>query len=245
MKKRIGLVAWPTGQNSFGATVPYLNFFSKFGIVELIMPNETEIREVDLLVLPGGPDVDTKRYLGDKALSFFIGKTCPFRERFDDVLLPKYINAGTPIFGICRGLQTLAVTFGASLIQDMWHETSKEHERSSLVHKAIVNKSYVNQMEHVPNDNFEVNSLHHQVIDQKNLPEAIKVLARYAPPKGEIKHDGSIEAISMWPEYPIHAVQWHPEEIHDKFSISLIFHLLNDKTYATSKESSEKKLHVL
>jgi len=100
--KKIGLVAWKTGENSFGATVPYLEFFSQFGTVELIMPNETEIRkDLDLMVLPGGPDVDPMRYLSeDEGLSFQMGKQCPFRERFDTVLLPKYVEQRVPLFGI-------------------------------------------------------------------------------------------------------------------------------------------------
>jgi gamma-glutamyl-gamma-aminobutyrate hydrolase PuuD len=100
--KRIGIVGWKTGDNSFGATVPYLRFFSQFGVVEIIMPNETDIREdLDLLVLPGGPDVDPMRYLTENdALSFDMGKQCPFRERFDQILLPKYIDQRVPLFGI-------------------------------------------------------------------------------------------------------------------------------------------------
>lgn len=98
--KRIGLVGWLTGSNSFGATVPYVDFFSRFGVVEIIMPNEKNVRNIDLLIMPGGPDVDTNRYLDDGYLDFNIGKPCPFRERFDKILLPKYIESKTPIFGI-------------------------------------------------------------------------------------------------------------------------------------------------
>src|SRR5205809_101606 len=101
MAKRIGIVAWTTGPNSFGTTLMYLDFFSQFGIVEMIMHNEVEPRDLDLLVLPGGPDVDPMRYLrADEPFSLFNGKACPFKERFDHVLLPQYIERRTPIFGI-------------------------------------------------------------------------------------------------------------------------------------------------
>jgi gamma-glutamyl-gamma-aminobutyrate hydrolase PuuD len=39
--------------------------------------------------------------------------------------------------------------------------------------------------------------------------------------------DREVEAISYFPFYPAHTVQWHPEEIHDEFSITLINHLLS------------------
>ncbi len=225
MNKKIGLVAWPTGPNSFGATIPYIEFFSKFGIVELIMPNETNIRDLDLLVLPGGPDVETNRYLGEEPLHFAIGKSCPFRERFDKVLLPKYLNNRTPIFGICRGHQSLAVEFGAQLEQHMYHETNKETNRIERVHKVIVNAFNAELIPGLSSVDFRVNSIHHQVVLDENLPNEIKVLARYTPEIRE--NDGEIEAITYFPEYPAHTVQWHPEEIEDDFSIHLINHLLN------------------
>jgi len=233
MNKRIGIVAWATGANSFGATTPYVDFFSNFGIVELIMPNEIEIRkDLDLLVLPGGPDVDTSRYLDHGTpLSFYIGKTCPFRERFDKVLLPKYIENRTPIFGICRGHQTLAVEFGGKLVQDMWqsglgHETNGE-DRTKLVHSVLVDeKEYTTATNgYTSNKVFDINSIHHQCLDSEFLPKTATILATYSNRSGMIK-DGVVEAVTYEPHYPAHTVQWHPEEIRDRFSVNLISNLL-------------------
>ena len=39
-------------------------------------------------------------------------------EYFDTVMLQKYIDAGVPIFGICRGAQTMIAHFGGKLDQD-------------------------------------------------------------------------------------------------------------------------------
>lgn len=231
MKKRIGLVAWATGTNSFGATIPYVAFFSKFGVVELIMPNEKEIRDLDLLVLPGGPDVDTKRYLAEgEELSLFIGKPCPFKERFDKELLPKYISNGTPIFAICRGLQSLAVEFGGRLVQDMYevglpNAANPEHDREKLIHNIKINHDVANLIPGLPKTNFEVNSIHHQCVEDSILPADGKVLARYTNKTG-VANGGHIEAMTWYPEFPIHGVQWHPEEIKDEFSLHLINHLL-------------------
>jgi len=58
-------------------------------------------KDLDLLVLPGGPDVDPMRYLDqDDDFSLWNGKPCVFKERFDKILLPQYIENRTPIFGI-------------------------------------------------------------------------------------------------------------------------------------------------
>jgi gamma-glutamyl-gamma-aminobutyrate hydrolase PuuD len=218
--KNIGIVAYPI-DGGYGIPTSYLNFFSTFGYVTMIMHNEVDIRkDLDLLVLPGGPDVDASRYL-DKSdeISLYIGKPCPFRERFDRVLLPKYIGYGTPVFGICRGHQSLAVYFGASLFQDMFHETNN-NDRKKLVHKVdILANLGLNNIKVEPRS-FEINSIHHQTVDGLTLPEFATLLASHSD-------DREVEAISYFPFYPAHTVQWHPEEIHDEFSITLINHLLS------------------
>jgi putative glutamine amidotransferase len=221
--KNIGIVGYPIS-GGYGIPIAYLNFFSKFGIVTLIMPNEKEIRDLDLLVLPGGPDVDPKRYLLDEEpLDLFVGNPCIYRERFDKVLLPKYIENKTPIFGICRGHQTLAVHFGGTLVQNMYHETNPRDDRAKKVHDIRVNlKEY---KKYVPNANimkFAINSIHHQIVDK--IPENSIILASYDSKTN--KENEEIEALG-YVDYPAATVQWHPEEIWDKFSIDLIMNLLH------------------
>lgn len=223
--KKIGIVGYPQ-KDGFGIPTAYLHFFSYFGIVNIIMPNETEVRkDLDLLVLPGGPDVDTKRYLGENPLSLRIGTPCPFRERFDDVLLPKYVENRTPIFGICRGHQSLAVFFGGALKQDMFHETSPATERTKKVHSLSLAE---NISDFIPEfstlERFDVNSLHHQVVNK--VPENATVLACYANNLNNNNTLKDIEALG-YNDYPAITVQWHPEEIWDKFSINAIKKLLN------------------
>lgn len=233
MSKRIGIVGWNTGANSWGVTMMYIDFFSQFGIVEIIMHNETEIRsDLDLLVLPGGPDVDPMRYLEpEDDFSLWNGKPCVFKERFDKVLLPQYIESRIPIFGICRGHQSLAVHFGGKLIQDMTevglgHESNGE-DRCKKPHAVKLINKVAQEIEGVSINypiGFGVNSIHHQCIDDENLPEIGNVLAVYTNPKG--KHNGTVEAMSYLPHYPAFTVQWHPEDIRDELSYQLINNLL-------------------
>lgn len=224
-KKKIGIVGYPVG-DGFGIGSSYLQFFSTFGDVEIIGHTETEIREdLDLLVIPGGPDVDTARYLYDEyPLNLNVGKPCIFRERFDRVLLSKYIKNNTPIFGICRGHQSIAVHFGAQLNQHMWHETNGSN-RSELVHGITINPNKELGIERIKYQ--DVNSIHHQTIMDDTLPEFADVLARYDT-RGKAKSNYTeIEAVSYLRKYPIITVQYHPEEIYDDLGIMCVEYLLN------------------
>ncbi|HEX8586124.1 MAG TPA: gamma-glutamyl-gamma-aminobutyrate hydrolase family protein [Allosphingosinicella sp.] len=224
--KKIGIVAHFTGANSFGISKPYLDFFRHFGEVVLITPYDVHIRDLDLLVLPGGPDVAPWRYMtkGDE-LNLAVGPFCPVRERFDQVLLPKYIEAETPIFGICRGHQTLAVEFGAKLVQDMWHESNPDHDGAKKMHEVEVLNDMMFDIANIEFKNFEVNSRHHQTVE--NCPENGRVIAVYNGKFADDPTEKHIEAITYFPNYPAHTVQWHPEDARDQFSIQLIGHLLS------------------
>lgn len=229
MRKKIGIVGYFPGPGSFGITKPYMQFFQNFGKVVLISPWDKEIDDtLDLLVLPGGPDVDPFRYLTqDDELSMFVGPPCWIREKFDRELLPKYVENQTPIFGICRGLQTLSVFFGAKLNQHIWeHETTPDHERTKLVHHVKVHPA-ANLIPGLEFKRFEVNSLHHQTV--ANRPENASILFTYDGKHTKGTEDGDIEGLTWFPNYPAHAVQWHPEEIYDKASITLINSLLYPK----------------
>lgn len=230
--KKIGLVGHFVGDNSFGITKAYLKFFSFFGEVSLVSPFEKKARDLDLLVLPGGPDVNPLRYISeDEDIHYTVGKPCMQRERFDRVLLPKYIDKKTPIYGICRGHQSLNVTFGGKLIQDMYHEQNDYKDRTEKVHTLkFENLNTVPNLDRAMSKllnedkdfkkGYGVNSIHHQTIDDQFLPKNCTVLARH-------DDDDHVEAVTYYPHYPAHTVQFHSEELGDPFSILLINHLLN------------------
>jgi len=223
MKRKIGIVGWKVGENSFGVTIPYLNFFKEYGEIVTIMP-WSEIQEFDLIVLPGGPDINPLTYGAIPDL--YLQKSCPYRESFDRNFLPEYISQGTPIFGICRGMQAIAVHFGAQLYQDMYHETNSPEKRMERVHPlefdreaaSILNLNY-------GKDKFKVNSLHHQVIKEETLSSEIRVIAKHPSCSW-----GGIEVIAHV-DLPIAGVQYHPEEFgFDEVSDVIIPRLLEKKS---------------
>lgn len=209
--KKIGIVGW-VSEGFYGIGLAYAKYFSNFGLIEIISPAETEAKtDLDLLVLPGGPDVDPSRYSKDTKIDLNIGKQCPFRERFDRVLLPKYLANKQNTVGICRGHQSLAVYFGSELVQHMSHETNEAYDREDLVHELVMvdTKQFPGKI--------KVNSLHHQAV--KYIPNNAELVASHP--------DGSIEAL-WYPEEGIYTAQFHPEEIEDEISDFYIKKLLKN-----------------
>lgn len=96
--RKIGVPLWKVGDSSFGSTWSYLQFASRYGEVIPLMPKHTVREDLDLLILPGGADVDPLRY--GQIPNFFTGKPDAFKEYFDKAYLQQYIDAGVPIFGI-------------------------------------------------------------------------------------------------------------------------------------------------
>lgn len=207
----IGIPGWRIGDNSFGVTIPYLEFFNRYGIVKILTLTEEVDESLDLLVIPGGADIDPRRY---KAVpSFNTSKPDLIKEYFDTAILPLYIENGTPIFGICRGLQTIAVLYGAKLIQHIKDHETNTDDRSSSVHSIILiheefSREFFREYRYKKDNTLKVNSLHHQCVAGTDFPGCLDILG---VSKGKFPHS-SIEIIKH-SSLPIAAVQYHPEEM--------------------------------
>jgi putative glutamine amidotransferase len=118
------------------------------------------------------------------------------------------IEAGRPVFGICRGLQELNVLFGGTLAADVGaaghHRPGEDLDLADLFdHHHDVDIVAGGRLAAAIGDGRQrVNSVHHQGIDR--LGSGLAVEAR-AP-------DGLVEAVSAAPcGGPVVGVQWHPE----------------------------------
>lgn len=222
MKKRIGIVLTPINSSKhFGINNAYVYYFSKFGDVVLLNPLIDEVANIDLLVLPGGADVDPKRYNAEPGV--LTNPPNLFHERFDTQVLPKYIEALKQgeiegIFGICRGMQSLGVVFGNPLVQHHMFKSSAHNWRGQTVDKMIVGK-----------DLFPINSIHHQGFFEIN--DAFEIV-------GISENEGNIEAMRHR-DLNIFAVQYHPEELSkDTFTPDIIKDMLG----LHDEEEKEEKI---
>ena len=77
--------------------------------VELpVIDNPSEyVERLDAVILSGGGDVDPKRWNGPSETSFQVSER---RDAFEFALLEAAIETGTPVLGICRGLQAVSYT---------------------------------------------------------------------------------------------------------------------------------------
>lgn len=161
---------------------------------------------LDGLVLQGGNDVAPQSYGEAPLHPDWAGD--PVRDRYERDLIQAFIDAGKPVFGICRGLQLLNVHFGGTLLQDI--DTQRPQARTHRVLGRYEHHHHA--VDFVPGTRLAslfpgraramVNSIHHQ---------GIKDLAPGFTAEAHSSEDGLIEAV-RWrgPSY-VAAVQWHPE----------------------------------
>lgn len=225
MSKKIGIVGWAVGQNSFGVTNSYLEFFSQYGEVEILTPKKGVV-PLDLLVLPGGADLSSSEY--GEVPSFSNTNPDLYKEYFYKQNLQQYIDNGTSIFGICLGFQMLGVKFGCKLTQNLLYHSETSNPRNELVHELHqvkgyddISKEWVIKKEHKKDQIIKVNSLHHQGIQLKDF-NADELVPLYAADN----YPSYLVEVFKHKQLPIAGVQYHPEEIYDEISDLLITTLL-------------------
>lgn len=236
MKNVIGIPAWSLGENSFGVQKAYLEYLSNFGQVEILTPNNKIRYDLDLVVLPGGADTMSHTY--NEAPGFSNSMADPYKDYFAKVNLPQYIEAKIPVFGICLGMQQIAVHFGVPLIQDISSDHGYSDDKGSLVSTCKVNLEQISKMyEETYNTNhtfksiYKVNSYHHQGISLDQLNKNPNLIPLLVGKNLEYTHRNGnhhiVEAF-MHSELNIIGVQYHPERMsYDPFSDLMIQYLLS------------------
>lgn len=155
----------------------------------------------DAVLFTGGGDMEPQRY----------GETNQYNIRSDSeldemelALFKEFFNLKKPIFGICRGTQTINVALGGTLYQDIPSQVTLSAHIPYFSEEKICRHfvkatpdSFINRLF---GDDVEVNTYHHQ---------AVKVCGKGLRPAA-VTDEGVIEAIEH-ETLPIAAVQWHPE----------------------------------
>jgi putative glutamine amidotransferase len=161
---------------------------------------------LDGLVLQGGNDVAPESYGETPLHDTWHGDRV--RDQYEMDLVRAFIAAGKPVFGICRGLQLLNVTFGGTLLQDietqrpqaLQHRMAGRYEHHHHAVDFVPGTQLAALFPGVPR--ATTNSIHHQ---------GIKDLARGFVVEARCPDDGMIEAVRWQGPSYVAGVQWHPE----------------------------------
>ncbi|MFE0044571.1 gamma-glutamyl-gamma-aminobutyrate hydrolase family protein [Streptomyces albireticuli] len=161
----------------------------------------------DAVVLGGHEsNVDPRHYGAPPAP----GPRAPERDTLALDLLPRAVDAGLPVLGICRGLQELNVAYGGTLRDLTGTELGEAHREDLTLPRdaqylprhpiSLTPGGLLEQL--VGHPTADVNSLHQQAVDR--LAPRLRTEA--------VTADGVIEAASVTDAAAFAlAVQWHPE----------------------------------
>jgi putative glutamine amidotransferase len=168
------------------------------------------LERLDGLLFTGSPsNVEPHRYGGEPSDPGTWHD--PHRDDVTLPLIPRAVEAGLPLLGICRGFQEINVAFGGSLWQKLHavpgHLNHREDSGQALeqqygpAHEVVLEPGGILRRL-AGADRIQVNSLHAQGV--RELGKGLAVEAR-AP-------DGVIEAFRVQAARNFAlAVQWHPE----------------------------------
>lgn len=163
---------------------------------------EAAVSRLDGVIISGGPDIEPHRYGQDAGPQTTIVR--PQRDEAEIALFSAARTAGTPVVGICRGVQLMNVALGGSLIQHLpdavGHAGHSPTPGTMAEHKVTVAGPGCRLAGILGEGPHLVPTHHHQGIDR--------------PGRGLIPtawaEDGTVEALELEGQFAI-GVQWHPE----------------------------------
>lgn len=190
----------------------YVEGVERAGGVPVILPVldpdlvEDVLGAVSGVLLTGGGDVQPSRY-GARPIAE-THNVDPLRDAFEIRLIQVAIAADMALLATCRGMQVLNVAMGGSLVQHVPHVTGQDHDQIGRwregVHRVKVEPDS-HLAEALGATEVEVNSMHHQAVDQAAPGTRAVAWAE----------DDTVEAIEVPGSPQVVAVQWHPELLED------------------------------
>lgn len=161
------------------------------------------------VLLSGGPDIDPTLYRDEAHPE--LGPTWRQLDELELELARRADELDLPIFGICRGAQTLNVARGGSLHQHLpalegHHESHRQAESGETVSHWVEIEPDSKLAAIVGERRLQVNSFHHQGV--RELGERLRVSA--------CSTDGVIEAVEDPDKRFVIGVQWHAEYLVER-----------------------------
>lgn len=193
----------------------YIDALTEAGAMSFALPLQHSpdqlIGEVDALLLPGGNDFAPSEWRSPMSGALYPREAFHLAPRelieFQTALFVAALQAQKPVFGICFGMQLMALQSGGALHYHLPSDLpqAQSHQlHDPDVHHRIQIEADSLLARTLGHAETAVNSRHHQAV--AHVGAGWKVVAH--------SHDGVIEAM----EYAAHSfclgVQWHPENMH-------------------------------
>ncbi|MFE0104186.1 gamma-glutamyl-gamma-aminobutyrate hydrolase family protein [Streptomyces sp. NPDC059009] len=171
------------------------------GLAAMVPPDDpahaaSVVARLDAVVIAGGEDVEPTRYGAEPEDR--TGPPARERDSWELALIDAALASGTPLLGICRGMQLLNVALGGTLVQHMEGHTGGTGVFGSHPVTSVPGTRYATI---VPEASADVPTYHHQAVDR--LGEGLVVSAH--------AEDGTVEAVELPGDGWVVGVQWHPE----------------------------------
>jgi putative glutamine amidotransferase len=152
------------------------------------------------LVILGGADVDPAFY-GEPAHPATYGVDSD-ADQYEIAAARSALDGGTPLIGVCRGLQIINVACGGTLVQDLGAETPHHGPPDAIMVTQRVCIAPDSRLHGIlGRDAVDVRTGNHQAV--RDVADGFRVVAR--------ADDGVIEAIEHATTWAV-GVQWHPED---------------------------------
>ncbi|QGZ52796.1 MULTISPECIES: gamma-glutamyl-gamma-aminobutyrate hydrolase family protein [Streptomyces] len=170
------------------------------GLAAMLPPDEPSaaarvVARLDALVVAGGADVEPVRY--GAAPDPRTGPPARARDAWELALVEAALSSGTPLLGICRGMQLLNVALGGTLIQHLDGHVEAVGVIGRHAVKPVPGTRYASLVPELTS----VPTYHHQAVDRLGKGLAPSAYAE----------DGTVEAIELAEPAWALGVQWHPE----------------------------------
>ncbi|MEU8956920.1 gamma-glutamyl-gamma-aminobutyrate hydrolase family protein [Streptomyces sp. NPDC048518] len=171
------------------------------GIAAMVPPDDPEraaavVARLDGVVVAGGPDVEPARY-GARPEER-TGPPARERDAWELALIEAALASGTPLLGICRGMQLLNVALGGTLVQHLDGHREQVGVFGTHTVKPVPGTLYESI---VPDASTDVPTYHHQAVGRVGRDLVVSAYAE----------DGTPEALELPSPAWALGVQWHPE----------------------------------